>query len=166
MVEKSELNGAHDGRAVNGPLAEPRPDRVYQRLIDTLAADGCVEDLRCPTVGGDIPLVYLKRRPAAQRFANMNTQVSLLEPGAVFSEEERALLSRFARAMRLEWGGMDVLRDRRTGELWVVDVNKTDMGPPIALPLQDKLVSVKRLARALRAYCERRLAGADEDVSA
>jgi len=166
MVEKSELNGAHDGRAVDGPLPEPRDDRVYQRLIDNLAPDGCVEDLRCPTVGGEIPVVYLKRRPLDQRFANMNTQVRLLEPDAVFSAQELATLSRFAREMGLEWGGMDVLRDRRSGELWIVDVNKTDMGPPIALPLRDKLASVKRLAAALRAYCERRAAGAGKDTPA
>ncbi len=159
MVEKSEINGAHDGRLEQGPMTAPRADRVYQRLIDNLAGDGCVEDLRCPTVGGEIPVVFLKRRPAGRRFANANTEVRLLDPNEVFSAQDRALLKRFATAMGLEWGGMDVLRDRVTGELWVVDVNKTDMGPPTALPMKDKLASVKRLSAALRDYCERRING-------
>ncbi|PWE16975.1 hypothetical protein DDZ18_09715 [Marinicauda salina] len=158
VVEKSEINGAHDGRIVTAPLA-PRPERVYQRLVDAVADDGCVEDLRCPTIGGEIPLVFMKRRPAERRFENANTEVRLLETQAVFSPDEIAFLKRFLAAMRLDWGGVDVLRDRRDGALWIVDVNKTDMGPPIALPLRDKMTATRRLARALRGYADRLAAG-------
>ena len=153
LVSKSELNGAHDGAVMTGPVA-PEPDRAYQRLIDTLAPDGCVEDLRCPTVGGEVPVVFLKRRPVDDRFANHNTEVKLLDPDAVFSLEERDLIRRFCAAMALDWGGIDVLRDRQSGELWIVDVNKTDMGPPIALPMSDKLKATRTLAQALRAHVD------------
>lgn len=153
LVAKSELNGAHDGQVVSGPVA-PASGLAYQRLIDTLAADGCVEDLRCPTVGGEVPVVFLKRRPVEDRFANHNTQVRLLDPDLVFTAEERDLIRRFCTAMALDWGGIDVLRDRQTGELWIVDVNKTDMGPPIALPMRDKLKATRALATALRQYVD------------
>ena len=156
MVAKSELNGVHDGQVLTGPLA-PAPEQAYQRLIDTVAADGCVEDLRCPTVGGEVPVVFLKRRPVEDRFANHNTEVRLLDPDAVFSSEERELIRRFCAAMALDWGGIDVLRDRKTGDLWIVDVNKTDMGPPIALPMTDKLKATRTLAKALRAHVDARL---------
>lgn len=149
MVAKSELNGAHDGRILIGPHAA-EPGVSYQKLIDNLADDGCVEDLRCPTVGGQIDVVFLKRRPVNDRFANHNTEVRMLNPDEVFTPEERGLISEFCKQMGLDWGGLDVLRDRKTGEIWIVDVNKTDMGPPIALPLADKLTATRKLSQALR----------------
>jgi hypothetical protein len=147
-VEKGEANGAHDGRVVQCPTA-PRPGRVYQRLVDNLDAGEAI-DLRTPFVGGAPVVVFVKRRPAGRRFANLNTTVRLAAPEEVFSPAEIATLCRFARAMRLDWGGLDVLRDRTSGRLYVVDVNKTDM-PPLALPWLDKLRAVDRLARAFRA---------------
>jgi len=160
MAAKSETNGAHDGHVVTGPTA-PAPDLVYQRLIDNLADDVCVEDLRCPTVGGEVPVVFLKRRPLKDRFANHNTEVHLLHPDAVFTALERDLIHRFCQAMKLDWGGIDVLRDRNTGDLWIVDVNKTDMGPPIALPMADKLKATRTLAHALRAHVDARLSSVE-----
>ena len=148
-VEKGEDNGAHDGRLVACPRPR-RSDRVYQRVVDN-AEGGLVHDLRTPFVGGRPVLVFIKSRPVDARFANLNTRCTLTTPEAVFSAAEIEQLSAFAKAMRLDWGGLDVLRDRADGRLYVVDVNKTDMGPPIALPWLDKLRAVRRLARALRA---------------
>lgn len=154
MVEKSEHNGAHDGRIVTGPSA-PCDGCVYQRLVGNERDDGLVEDLRCPTVFGDLDVVFLKRRPSHDRFANVNAEVELSRADRCFTPEERARLTAFVRAMKLDWGGIDVLRDRRDGRLYVVDVNKTDMGPPTALPLLDKLRAVRALARAFAAGLQR-----------
>jgi hypothetical protein len=159
-VEKSEQNGAHDGRIVSCP-APRAPDRVYQRLIDNTRDDGLVEDIRCPTVFGEIPVVFLKRRPVGNRFANMNTVVEIAAPDDVLSAEERSKLKTFAAAMGLDWGGLDVLRDRRDGRIYVVDVNKTDMGPPLALPLKAKLEATHRLADALDSAIAERLSNRD-----
>ncbi len=153
LVEKGEANGIHDGRVVDGPC--PRLDgKSYQRLIDNLADDGMVEDLRCPTVGGEVAAVFLKRRPVSTRFANANAEVHLLNANAVFTDEERALIRRFCAELGLDWGGLDVLRDRRDGQLWIVDANKTDMGPPTALPLRQKLAATHAIGSRLREYCE------------
>ena len=123
MVEKSEINGAHDGRIIQGP-APARHGHVYQRVIDNRNGRGLVEDLRCPTIGGEIPLVLYKRRRIETRFCNSNDEVEIAETEDVLSAEEVAQLGRFARAMKLDWGGLDVLRDRSDGRLYVVDVNK------------------------------------------
>jgi hypothetical protein len=147
-VEKGEANGAHDGRLVSLPTPA-RPGRTYQRLIDNVE-DGLAVDLRTPVVGGKPVLVFIKRRPVADRFANHNSRVSLTRPQDVFSDAEIDKLGEFSRAMGLDWGGLDVLRDRASGRLYVVDVNKTDMGPPIALPFADKIAALARLGRALR----------------
>lgn len=151
MVAKSEKNGAHDGRIVQGPC-EPEPGLVYQRVIDNTIPGGQVEDLRCPTIGGRIPLVLPKRRDRANRFANSNDDVAVVETDSVLSREEQAKLAEFAAAMKLDWGGLDVLRDRTDGRLYVVDVNKTDMGPPIAMSMDDKIRVTRRLADTFLEY--------------
>lgn len=162
MVEKGEANGVHDGRIVDGPC-EPVAGKAYQRLVDNLAPDGLVEDLRCPTVGGQIAAVFLKRRPAATRFANSNAAVRRLDPDAVFSGQERALIARFCEELGLDWGGLDVLRDRRDGQIWIVDANKTDMGPPTALPLCEKLSATRAIAARFRHYCDALITDAPGD---
>ncbi len=154
MVEKSELNGAHDGRIINGPYA-PREGRVYQRVIDNSIPGDLVEDIRCPTIGGEIPIVIFKRRGMSERFLNSNTECELAETDSVLSRTEQAQLAEFTRAMKLDWGSLDVLRDRRDNRLYVVDVNKTDMGPPVAMTLNDKIKATKCLADSLLNFLSR-----------
>ena len=148
MVEKSEKNGVHDGRIVEGPLP-PRPGRVYQRLVDTAGDDGACRDLRTPCAGGEPVLVWIKVKPPGRRFAIQNRRATLHEPAEVFSPVELALIRDFNARMGADWGGLDILRDRDDGRLYIVDVNKTDLGPLIALSWIDKIRSMTRLARAL-----------------
>ncbi|KCZ88913.1 hypothetical protein [Hyphomonas johnsonii] len=148
MVEKSELNAAHDGRILEGPLDAPLAGKVYQALIDNEIEGGLVEDLRCCIVGGTPIVVFRKRRPLARRFLNENVEVLLDEPRNCYSPEEIAVIERFAAGVGLDWGGVDVLRDRVSGQIYIVDANKTDMGPPVALRLGAKLRATRRMAQA------------------
>lgn len=151
-VEKSQINAAHDGRIVQCPT-QALPGRAYQRVIDNRTPDlELVEDLRTCTLGGKPVIVFVKRRPVSKRFQNTNVDVLLRRPEEVFSSEEIAQIGVFCKEMSLEWGGVDVLRDRADGTLHIVDANKTDMGPPIALNLPDKIIAARVLARALRDY--------------
>jgi len=152
-VEKSEINAAHDGRIVQCPT-QPIPGRAYQRIIDNrmLANPDLVEDLRTSTVGNKPVVVFVKRRQVTKRFLNTNTEVLLRAPEEVFSPVELEQISAFTREIGLEWGGVDVLRDRTTGELFIVDANKTDMGPPIALNLQDKVKATYAMRDAFRKF--------------
>ena len=154
IAVKSEKNGAHDGFTVQGPIHKNdyNPNLVYQKLIDNKIDENLVEDLRCPTVGGEIGLIFVKHRPSQNRFANFNSRVLLARPEDHLSATERDNLRKFAKVMRLDFGGMDVLRDRADGRIYVVDVNKTDMGPPIALPLKDKFRATNILISQLKAF--------------
>ena len=147
MVEKSEINAAHDGRILTGP-ASPAPGKTYQRLVNNEIDGGLVEDLRCCIVGGEPTIVFRKRRPVARRFLNENTQIVLDTPRNCYTQDEIHVISAFVREIGLDWGGVDVLRDRDTGKIFIVDANKTDMGPPIALRLGLKLRSTRQMARA------------------
>ena len=153
MVAKSEINGTHTGKIVQGPC-EAEEGYVYQKLIDNRSNNKRVTDIRCPTVFGEIPLIYLKSRPEDRRFDNLNTHVTMSTAEEQFSASEIEKIRLFCNAMNLDWGGLDVLRDAADGRIYIVDVNKTDMGPPLSLPLKDKLKSTSILAKALEQAIE------------
>jgi len=148
VVQKSEINAAHDGKIIICPIEARADGTSYQRFVENCYDGEMVEDIRVPVVGGQIPLVYLKRRPAEIRFANDNTECVMVETAEALSEAEVEQIIAFAREMGLDFGGLDVLRDQSSGKIYVVDVNKTDMGPPIPLSLADKMRALTRLGRA------------------
>jgi hypothetical protein len=148
VVEKGEENGVHDGRVVICPT-EPKPGKVYQRLIDAVQSDGLIDDLRTPTIGGIPQVVFIKRRPTKERFTNHNSEVFLRRVEEVFSADELAAIGRFCAEMKLDWGGLDILRDKATNKIYIVDANKTDMGPPTALPIADKMAATRIMAHGL-----------------
>ncbi len=147
IVDKSEINAAHDGRVMQGPFAREE-GRSYQKLINNEIDGGLVMDLRTCIVGGEPAIVFRKRRPLERRFLNENVEVDWVRPDDVYSPAEIDMLRRFASEIRLDWGGVDVLRNKDDGRLYVVDANKTDMGPPVAMPLGHKLRATRLLARA------------------
>ncbi|MEQ8751054.1 MAG: hypothetical protein RIC52_14900 [Amphiplicatus sp.] len=157
VVEKSESNGKHDGRIVVCPLTQPARDRVYQRLVDNTFDGREFVDIRTPVVGGKIPFVYLKRRTRELRFSNDNHRVDLVDADAMLSKQEQAQIAGFASAMALDFGGLDVLRDRADGRIYIVDANKTDMGPPSALSGLNKLKAMRGLADAFANLVDKRL---------
>lgn len=156
-VAKSELNGKHDGKIIDCPIATPEPEQVYQRLIDNTYDGKEYIDIRTPIVGGEIPFVYLKRRIKDRRFSNENHRVDLVAPDALLSKKEQQQIAAYAKAMALDFGGLDVLRDRQDGRIYIVDVNKTDMGPPSALSGPDKMKAMRGLADAFASLIDERL---------
>jgi hypothetical protein len=142
-VEKSELNGKHDGRLVECPTT-PLPGKSYQRFIDS--SDGVTAfDYRTTIINRKPQFVLVKTKPAADRFSIHNATVTFHELSEVFSASEIDLLRRFAEEMELDWGAFDVLRDRLSGLIYVVDVNKTDTGPAVDLSFRCR----ERLKRAI-----------------
>jgi hypothetical protein len=114
IVEKSNLNGLHDGRMVQGPLVaeDVRVDCVYQKeVVSRSGREGYLLDCRVPVHGDQIPLVYLKYRPEQNRFKEF-TGTEFKEPEAVFSKAEMSLLLEMARKMGLDCGDLDVLRHK------------------------------------------------------
>ncbi len=146
-VRKSEINGVHDGAIVVCPLL-PQDDAVYQRLINNECDDGMVEDLRVVIAGSAIPVVYRKRRRAAVRFTNANAE-TLVESPSIFAGAERESLLAVARDVGLDFGELDVLRDT-DGRLYVVDVNKTPIGPPNGLDRRAGRRAMVTIAEGMR----------------
>ena len=133
-IAKSDRHtGAHDGRVIDCPIAEADPRLAYERLVDNRTDESTVLDLRVPVVGRELPFVYLKYRPLDDRFSNTNHRVALAAAEEVFSKEERERLRAFSRAMGLDLGELDVLRDTGNGRIYVVDVDPTDVGTASAV---------------------------------
>jgi hypothetical protein len=149
-VEKGEGNGLHDGRLVLCPCAAAQ-GKAYQRVIKTEGDDGWAYDLRTACVARKPVVVFLKQKPASARFSIQNTSVVVKQPDEVFSPADIAQIEKFCDAMQLDWGGLDVLRERETGRLYIVDVNKTDTGPAVVLNWKDRKVATKLLSGALLA---------------
>lgn len=132
ILRKSEENAAHDGVVMEGPLREPASDAyVYQRLINNVH-DGQTTDLRVPIFGTRIPFVRVKYRPVDKRFdhagqSQVGDEVRSAED--VFRKEEQEHILALCQAMGLDYGELDVLRDRETDRIYVVDVNSTPTGP-------------------------------------
>ena len=153
-VEKSEANGKHDGRIVSCPVDTVKPNCVYQRVVEN-TFDGVEHvDIRTPIVGGKIPYVFLKRRARDLRFTNENHRVDLVDTDAMLSRDEQNKIAEFARAMSMDFGGLDVLRNRDDGRIYIVDANKTDMGPPSVMRAPDKLKAMRGLADAFAAMVD------------
>ena len=147
-VEKSEANGKHDGRMITCPIEAPAQGMVYQRVIENTFDGSEHIDIRTPIVGNQIPYVFLKRRNRENRFTNDNHRVDLVDTNAMLSLEEQEKIIAFARGMAMDFGGLDVLRNRDDGRIYIVDANKTDMGPPAAMSGPDKLKAMRGIAKA------------------
>jgi hypothetical protein len=127
LVVKSELNGRHDGRIVRGPLPSRRDDRVYQRFVDSVEGDLLIE-LRTTVIGSEIPIVLRRGRPVTRWFEDTTVSVPMT-PSDVFSAAELAHLRLFSTNIGMDYGELDVLRDKNSGRIYVVDANRTPYGP-------------------------------------
>lgn len=147
-VKKSNENATHDGTIVQCPIAERDEACVYQKEVNNRLDDHYIEDIRVPVFGHLIPFCYRKRRPVVSRFSNENTSASLCEVKTVLSSLEVQQILAFCDAMGLDYGELDVLRDRDDDRLYVVDVNNTPWGPPNHLDRASAPVALQRLSQA------------------
>ncbi|WP_309709832.1 hypothetical protein [Pseudolysinimonas sp.] len=146
-VRKSDENALHDGIVIES-ARDPEPGIVYQRLVNTVAGDERVLDLRVPIMGRRIPLVYLRHRDVKERFTQLHDCVEVCPTDRVLTDQEVATLLAFCAAIGLDFGELDVLRDCDDGRLHVVDANKTPAGPPKHIRWWDGVRAIGILARA------------------
>ena len=134
-------------------IAPPEAGSVVTGLVPRFEDTGSVL-LAASILGATIMphAIYAHSALARDRFASgANLRVVARDPADVFSEAEMARIAAFNAAMGLDWGTLDILRDVDDGRIYIVDVNKTDVGPVLQLSMRDKLRSTRTIARALRA---------------
>lgn len=157
MVEKSNENGVHDGVIVQGPITQPKPDCVYQKLVETVTRPGVTEDLRCTCVGGEVVQIFRKEKASHLRFSTRYLQTTLVNPADALTPEERQKISEFATRIGLDFGSIDVLRDHLgDGMIYIVDVNKTGM-PVFSMSVSALETGLKRIGLAAESMIKARL---------
>ena len=157
-VQKSDLNGTHDGQIIDCPVPEEllRPGYVYQKLIDSALSTDIVGSFRVPLHGQRIPVVYLFYRPVERRFGSSSEsrrfRVSghrhFAEPHDVFSKDELKRILAFARHIGLDFGALDILRDKADGRIYIIDANNTPGGRGGRWPRALKRAVRERLAQS------------------
>ena len=153
MVAKSDENGAHSGKVIHGPIKERQAGWVYQEVIQNTSeglnlcagGPGKAIDFRVPVFGTVQHQAYIKYRSLESRFGNVNDLVELVSVERLFNSEEIGKLNKFCEGIGLDYGEIDVIRDAVSNRIFVLDINKTPLGPPNGL-------SKKHFMEALRFY--------------
>ena len=155
-IQKSDSNGTHDGIVISCPIkpSELTEGQSYQRLVDSTFNGETSEDLRVAYTLGTLALVYHKHKPLTDRFGTHYLSVDVLMAEDVFSIEEITLIKTFCQKMQLDFGAIDVMRDKHDGRIYIVDVNKTCM-PVLCLSLKTQIKSQNKIAQALTAGLSR-----------
>lgn len=155
-VQKSNDNATHDGEIVNCPLGEDEvvTGCVYQKLIDGRLSGERSEEMRIAFVGGEIPTISYKYKDRDKLFSTSYAQVDLKAASDVLSAAEIETFVKFCAAMGLDFGAVDVLRDKHDGRIYVIDVNKTCM-PVLTLPIAEQMVSLNKIAASFLKLTQR-----------
>jgi hypothetical protein len=162
-VVKSNLNSQHYAEIILCPSSEINPNTAYCKLINNEVEDGVVLHYRVPVFKHLIPFVYVKRMPLERRFGGFSDLISvqIVPAEEVFSEDEIHKILRFCKKMNLDYGELDVLRDKTDGHLYIVDANNTPCSklltdlrrfPPDRRVLSptDRLAALEKLAQAFQ----------------
>lgn len=156
FVIKSDLNGAHDGKVVNGPVFTTDPDSVYQIAVDNRPLDGSINevcDFRVPVFHGKPAFVYLKFRPLTNRFSNLNSRVDLVQDTCrLFTQNEIGLIGEFCEEAGLDYGEIDIVRDWGSKKIYILDINKTPLGPPNGLSAENNSLAMDLYLKAFTQF--------------
>lgn len=146
-VIKSNENAQHDGRVIDCPVDKVDENVVYQKVIDNTFDEKSFVDIRVPVLGNEIPLVYYKFKTNEKRFTNDVSRAELHKTEDVLSAAEIKNIITFSREMNLDYGELDILRNKEDNKIYIVDVNKTPWGPPATLPKEDCDIAIEKMIK-------------------
>jgi len=151
-VKKSDANSAHDGQIIECPIEKIEEGYIYQMAVDTQVDEQFVEDIRVIFIKDHISFVYIKYKLIENKFLSKTVTATTLAPRYVFSDEEIAKIITVCQKMALDFAELDVLRDRRNGKIYIVDINDTPGGFPKKkngrelFPMRQRLDLLSKLA--------------------
>lgn len=158
VVCKSDANATHDGSIITCPIDtnQIQQSKTYNVLIDNTDGEWAY-DMRMIYMGQILDFFYLKRRPIGERFSNTNSYVEIKDTLSHFNQNEIQNLNSVCKQLRLDYGEVDVPRDRTTQKIYLVDVAKTPAGPPNGLPWSEarKAIQIMSVAFAKNLLLEK-----------
>ncbi len=123
-VIKSNLNAKHDGMILECPIKEIQPGCIYQRLIGVQYEDALISEIRMPIFKQTIPVVFIKHKTPQDRFG-VSISGEAIQPEEYFSDREIANIHVFCERLGMDYGELDILRDKQDGRIYIVDANNT-----------------------------------------
>ena len=147
-VCKSEYNATHSGEIVQCPIDKVKKDCIYQILINNQDENGFFEDIRVPIIANSIPFIYIKRKSENARFETKAIKVEIKNGIDFLTIKEQENILKFASVIGLDFGEIDVLRNRNDNRIYIIDVNNTPYGPPANLLNTESKKAVSLLANS------------------
>jgi len=126
-VKKININALHQAEILDKP-STPEKGFVYQKLIDNQTDENSVTDIRTFIFGEDIPFTLYRKHGISDRFDD-TVLATRVDTDKAFTKEEQAAIIKFCKDFGLDYGELDILRDRKDGKIYIVDVNNTPSGP-------------------------------------
>ena len=134
-VRKSQLQyishtgEAHDGRVFDKPQS-PDNGYVYQKLIDNrirIENHDLYQTLRIPVFNQSIPCLYAKihthRFKSRAKYNKWSYNFVTYDIKEYLSSEEIKTILEFCRIAGVEYAELDILRDNKSGLIYVIDIN-------------------------------------------
>lgn len=149
-VKKNNLNAKHDGIVIKCPIQDSEEGFVYQKILNNKINDDLVLDLRTPVMKGKIPFIYLKFKKIEDRFTNDLYKSEIASTNEYLTEEETKMISEFCSRIGLDYGELDVLRNKDDGKIYIVDVNYTPWGPPAKLSDDENRIALIRMSEVFK----------------
>lgn len=149
MVQKSEKNGTHSGKIICASITKKLANYVYERLIDNETNnENEIKDMKVVIVGSQIPLIYEIYRDKNKRFKSYGRNTKIASADDLLSKNEQKEIFTIANKIGLDFGEMDVLRDKVNSHIYIVDINKTTVSPPADLTFAERTKALRIIGRA------------------
>lgn len=149
MVKKNDINAKHDGQIIDAPVQAVEAGYIYQILIDNTYSDHLVMDIRVPVVGEVLDFAYIKLREISERFKNTTINTQLESIHQLLSDKELDQINTFCKKLNLEYGELDILRNKDDQKIYIVDINNTPQGPPANTSKKDAQIALNKMGEAL-----------------
>ncbi len=130
-VQKSKINAMHDGKVIHCPIEKREDGCVYQKVVNNEFDEKHVYDFRVLIFEDKIPFVYYYYHLKNNRFDTYAWAEVVKHIDEVFTADEIKKMLIFCQKMGLQYGELDVLRDKDDKKIYIVDVNNTPSGPRI-----------------------------------
>lgn len=150
VVKKSDLNGLHDGVIIECPIGPSYYDEnsVYNVCVNNINDKNEAVDYRVIYMNGIVDIFYEKTRSSNSRFDTHQSVSKIRETRTEFSEDEISKMTLFCKKLGADYGEMDVLRDRSTGKIYIVDFAKTPFGPLYGFSKSERLKAIEEITVA------------------
>lgn len=131
VVKKSDFNGLHDGEVIDCPIDvnHVKSDFVYNICINNIDNQNQATDFRVIFMNGVLDFFYEKKRPIHSRFDTHKSSTKVRNIADEFTIDEIEKITLFCNRLGANYGEMDILRDRDSNKIFIVDFAKTPFGP-------------------------------------